>query len=264
MAQHNVSSAGRGSKQWFSQFPTLDGFGEGRHVTPTPYSRPGRDSACATADVGVDGESALSGQDVHVLSDLVKQIGTSIGENIVSCLKSIPANDANMTQSITADLSKVNLTITHDSYEPHPFRGDNTDKISVSEWEEAMRLYLNRRGIELCYQVDEVLGKLRGRARDVVTIGLRSQPSLDLKSGPQPVFDIHKQHFGDSVTSFMPLADFYDTKPRPTETAVDYWIRLNKAIDTAVDGMKRQGKFLDNPSREVTVMFITHCPESCL
>lgn len=262
MDQHNVSSVGRGSKQWFSQFPTLDGFSESRHVTSTPHGRPGRDGACATADVGVDGESALSGQDVHVLSDLVKQIGTSIGENIVSCLQSIPATDANMTQSTTADLSKVNLTITHDSYEPHPFRGDNTDRMSVSEWEEAMGLYLSRRGIELCYQVEEVLGKLRGRARDVVTIGLRSRPSLDLKSGPQPVFDILKQHFGDSVTSFMPLADFYDTKPRPTETAVDYWIRLNKAIDTAADGLKRQGKTLDNPSREVTVMFITHCPDT--
>lgn len=143
----------------------------------------------------------------------MRQIGSSIGENIVSCLKSLPAGGATMTQSTSADLSKVNLTIGHDSYDPHPFRGDDTDKISVFEWEETMRLYLNRRGIELCYQVDEVLGKLRGRARDVVTVGLRSQPSLDLKSGPQPVFDILKPHFSDSVTSFMPLADFYDTKP---------------------------------------------------
>lgn len=123
-----------------------------------------------------------------------------------------------------------------------------------------MRLYLCRRGIELCHQADEVLGKLRGRARDVVTIRLRSRPSLDLKSGPLPIFDILRQHFSDSVSSFMPLADFYDTKLRPTETAVDYW--LNKAIDTAVDGLKRQGKTLDNPSREVTVMFITHCPDT--
>lgn len=42
----------------------------------------------------------------------------------------------------------------------------------------------------------------------------------------------------------MPLADFYDTKPSVTETAGDYWIRLNKAIDTAVEGLKRQGKTL--------------------
>lgn len=216
MDEPNVSGIGRGSKLWFSQFPTLGGLNEDRRATSTPhYTKAERnvcDGACPAAHIGVDGQSSLSGLDVehvpvNVLSDLVKQIGTSIGENIVSCLKSIPAGDVNMTHSTTADLSKVNLTVSHVSYEPHPFRGDNTDKVSVSEWEEAMRLYLSRGGIELCNQVGEVLGKLRGRARDVVTIGLRSQPSLDLKSGPQPVFDILKQHFSDSVASFMPLAD---------------------------------------------------------
>lgn len=183
----NTICAGRGTKLWFNQFPTPGGLSDDRHATSTPLSRPGRDSACAAADVEVDGESAISGRDVHVLSHLVRQIGSSIDENIVSCLKSLLAGGATMTQSTSADLSKVNLTIAHDSYDPHPFRGHDTDKISVFEWEEAMRPYLSRRGIELCYQVDEVLGKLRGRARDVVTIGLRSQPSLDLKSGPQPV-----------------------------------------------------------------------------
>lgn len=162
---------------------------------------------------------------------------------------------------MAANLSKVNLTVSHSSNEPHPFRGDETDRLSVSEWEESMKAYLSKRGVEPCEQVVEVLDKLRGRAKDVVTVGLRSQPSLDLTSSPQPVFDILRQHFGDSVTSFMPLADFYDTKPYPTETAVDYWIRLNKAIDHAVEGLMRQGKTLDNPPREVTVMFITHCPD---
>lgn len=91
-------------------------------------------------------------------------------------------------------------------------------------------MYLVRRGIEVSEQAEEVLNKLRGRASDVVKVGLRSKPSLNLQSGPRPIFDILKQHFSDSVTSFMPLADFYDTKPFPTETAVDYWIRLNIAV----------------------------------
>lgn len=95
-----MSGVGRGSKLWFSQFPTMVGLSEERHVTSTPHNHLGR----ASADAGVDGESPLSGRDVHVLSDLVKQIGTSIGENIVSCLKSLPANEANVTQSTTADL----------------------------------------------------------------------------------------------------------------------------------------------------------------
>ncbi|KAJ7997121.1 hypothetical protein DPEC_G00225670 [Dallia pectoralis] len=59
----------------------------------------------------------------------------------------------------------------------------------------------------------------------------------------------------------MPLADFYDTKPFPNESAVDYWIRLNKAVDTAAERLVRQGKALDNPPGEVAVMFVTHCPD---
>lgn len=55
----------------------------------------------------------------------------------------------------------------------------------------------------------------------------------------------------------MPLAD---TKPSSTETAVDDWIRLIKAIDTTVEALKKQGK-TNNPSGEVGSMLITHCPD---
>ena len=251
----DLSGFGRGRGLWFnSSLPTVGGLREGRPVTSTPNVRP---SEQYTSYVGQD----VGSIPVDVLGDLVERIGTSIGENIVSCLKSISANDASVAHSASPDLSRVNLTVSHPSYEPHPFRGDNTDRVSISEWEETVKVYLGRRGIGLCEQAEEVLGKLRGRASDVVRVGLRNKPTLNLQSGPQAIFDILKQHFSDSVTSFMPLADFYDTKPSYTETAVDYWIRLNKAIDAAVEGLKRQDKTLDNPSREVTVMFITHCPD---
>ncbi|KAJ8388185.1 hypothetical protein AAFF_G00136510 [Aldrovandia affinis] len=59
----------------------------------------------------------------------------------------------------------------------------------------------------------------------------------------------------------MPLADFYTTHPFHNKLAFDYWIRLNKAIDMAEDVLKRQGKTLENLAREVTVMFIRHCPD---
>ncbi|XP_030638855.1 V-set and immunoglobulin domain-containing protein 10-like 2 [Chanos chanos] len=58
--------------------------------------------------------------------------------------------------------------------------------------------------------------------------------------------------------------DFYATLPFHNELPFDYWIRLNKAIDTAEGALKRQGKILDNPAREVTVMFIRHCPDPWL
>lgn len=63
-------------------------------------------------------------------------------------------------------------------------------------------MYLNDKGIELCDQAEEVLSKLQRRARDVVKVGLHSNPTLTLQSGPQPIFDILNQHFSHSVTSF--------------------------------------------------------------
>lgn len=219
-------------------------------------------------DTGVDDTvhgavSSFQEQDqipVTALTDLVKQIGVSIGENIVSCLKSIPTSDMS-PQPNMVDLSKLHLSVSTSSIEPLPFRGDSTDKLPVSDWEESVKVYLTKKGIQLSDQVDEVLSKLQGRARDVVRVGLRGQPNLDLKSGPQPIFDILRQHFSECVTSFMPLADFYETKPLQSETAVDYWIRLNKANDTALTALQKQGKTLDNPTREMIVMFITHCPD---
>ncbi|KAK0146218.1 hypothetical protein N1851_014480 [Merluccius polli] len=272
MDELNFSGFGRGRGLWLSPpLQTVGGHRKGKVMTSTPYhavmNQTDCDGAYATADIQTGDQPAFSvGQDaeqvsVRVLGDLVKQIGASIGENIVSCLKSIPTGDVSVAHSSIADLSKVNLTLSHHSYDPHPFRGDTTDKPSISEWEEAVKVYLKKRGVKLSDQAEEVLSKLQSRARDIVKVGLRSKPTLDLKSGPQPIFDILKQHFSESVTSFMPLADFYDTKPFPTESAVDYWIRLNKAVDTAAERLKRQGKTLDNPSGEVAVMFVTHCPD---
>ncbi len=45
--------------------------------------------------------------------------------------------------------------------------------------------------------------------------------------------DIFKQHFNVLTYSSMPLADFYGTLPAPEETAMEYGIRLNKAVDIA-------------------------------
>ena len=270
MDEFNFSSIGRGQAFGFSPSQRKVGI-EGKPLTSTPHhampnvSDDGGAFAAAaggSADLpAFSGGKDLEHVSVHVLTELVRQIGASIGENIASCLRSVPAADVTLAPSTIADLSKVSLTVSQHSNEPHNFRGDKTDKLSVSDWVDCVRAYMTKRDDQVCDQADEVVSRLQGRARDVVRVGLRSKPSLDLRLGPQPVFDILRQHFSDSVTSFMPLADFYDTKPFPTEGAVDYWIRLNKAIDTAADGLKRQGKTLDDPSREVTVMFITHCPD---
>lgn len=121
--------------------------------------------------------------------------------------------------------------------------------------------YMRKKGLSVTDQAEEVMGRLMGRAREVVKVGIRSNPSTDLSRGPSPVFDILKQHFSDAAFSSMPLADFYGTLPLSDEQPFDYWLRLNRAMDMAEDCLKRQNKRVDDPSRELTVMFIRHCPD---
>ncbi|KAK0147695.1 hypothetical protein N1851_012829 [Merluccius polli] len=70
-----------------------------------------------------------------------------------------------------------------------------------------------------------------GKARDVVKVTLRHNPSLD--KTPELIFDLLKQHFGELTYSSMPMADFYNTRPLQYEGVMEYWIRLNNAIDIA-------------------------------
>ncbi|KAJ8406904.1 hypothetical protein AAFF_G00291800 [Aldrovandia affinis] len=49
--------------------------------------------------------------------------------------------------------------------------------------------------------------------------------------------------------------------PRDSESVMDYWIRLNKAIDVADECLRRRGKGVEDPSAEVVMMFICHCPD---
>lgn len=67
--------------------------------------------------------------------------------------------------------------------------------------------------------------------------------------------------FADSVSSELPLADFYATKPRPYEGSLDYWVRLNRAAEIAEQTLTSEGRVMENQSRELAVMFIQHCPD---
>lgn len=61
--------------------------------------------------------------------------------------------------------------------------------------------------------------------------------------------------------SSMPLADFHGTVPVTRENAV-YWIRLNKAGSWL--SSQREGHRVEEPSREVTRMFVKNCPDRSL
>lgn len=45
---------------------------------------------------------------------------------------------------------------------------------------------------------------------------------------------------------------------------MDYWIRMNKAVDVADECLKRRGRNIEDPTHEVSMMFVKHCPNSAL
>lgn len=98
----------------------------------------------------------------------------------------------------------------------------------------------------------------------MVKVTLRNQSIPTDSQTPSIIFDILKQHFGELVYSSMPMADFYNTRPLPNESVMEYWIRLNKAIDIADKCLHRQGRSVEDPGREVSMMFIKYCPDPVL
>lgn len=111
-------------------------------------------------------------------------------------------------------------------------------------------------------QADEVLSKLMGRAREVAEVGIRSKRMLTLTHGPEPIFEILKQHFSDTLTSSVPLADFHATKPHSGESPLHYWLRLNRALEVTEDSLKRQNEIFDYLSRDLAAMSIQNCPDT--
>lgn len=160
----------------------------------------------------------------------------------------------------TIDASKINLVLRSQVKEPPYFRGDNSDKCSIFEWEELMRVYLNKREVEGHKLVGEVVDKLMGRARDITKVWLRNNSRVSERGDVNVVFNVLKQHFGDAAYSAIPLADFYATKPRTNESPLDYWVRLNKAAEVAEQCLESEGRSMPNQSMELAVMFIRNCP----
>jgi len=200
------------------------------------------------------------------LGSLITQLAEKLGESITAKLQSDRSryNTSTPVQPSEMTLPNVKVVMQSDAKEPPIFRGDSSDKFTVHEWENLMTLYLRKRAIPVHEHSQEVLARLMGRAGDVVRIKLRNNTSIDHIVNPHVIFDILKQHFSELTYSSMPLADFYNTLPMPGEDATDYWIRLNKTVDVADESLKRQGRSIDDPSHEVSMMFIKHCPEQSL
>lgn len=216
-------------------------------------------------------ENPTAGQHCQIeqntdLGSLITQLADKIGQSIVDKIQSDGSSQFNNKppQALDMSLSNVRLVMQPDVKEPPVYRGDGSDKFTVHEWEDLMTLYLKKRAIPLHEHSQEIISRLMGKAGDVVKIKLRNDKSINHIQNPLVIFDILKQHFSELNYSNMPLADFYNTLPMPDEDAVEYWIRLNKMMDVVCECLQRQGRNIDDPSHEVTLMFIKHCPDKSL
>jgi len=201
------------------------------------------------------------------MSTIVQQIGQQLADSVMLRLNtssppaSVPTTHEETCPkkdySRTLDLSQVQL-VTQRVKDPPVFRGESSDTLAFDEWEETMRNYIRKSGIQLENHAEEILIHLRGRAKDVVRFGTRNS-EVDVQHNPQAIYGLLRRH-----CSTLPLADFYSTMPKEQEDPYEYWLRLNRAADVAASCLEEQGKRFDNPSVEITRMFIRHCPSKDL
>lgn len=233
------------------------------------HNSPGIEN-CVSSTPNANVDHDLVGQ----MGTLMERMGLQITDAILSQLKAsrneqndemdgaraAGTPDVTVGQSQLVDISQLNMVVRSDLKEPPCFRGDDTDKLTVDEWEEVMKNYVKKNNFKVVDQAEEILLRLRGRAKDIVKVGIRNCGE-DSKQHPDIIYSILRQYFSVKLCSPIPMADFYNTLPSVGEDAFEYWLRLNKAAETAIECLARQGKRLDDLSVEVARMFIRNCPD---
>lgn len=207
----------------------------------------------------------------EVLSNIISDLAKKIGDSITSNLSNMHLPSHTQPQPPVShppshiDPSQVKIVVQSDAKAPPYFRGDHSDAFSIQEWEGMMRCYLSRLTCETHTEMfDLIMSRLTGKARDVVKVSLRCRLGLSGDELITTVFDILRRNFSELTYSSLPMKDFYSTVPRAGEDAMDYWIRLNKSIDAADECLRRRGRLVEDPSAEVVMMFINHCPDPSL
>lgn len=263
--------------------------GRGRAISGLPCtplqgaSNVGSPAFCSTRILGHaashsqgDMPSCFPATNDPALNSLITHIAQQVGQTIrdqlrgecdrndVSGAQAQSSADQPSSDSTYLNLTGAKLVLQSDVREPPAFRGDGSDKNTVCEWEDLMEVYFRKRGIPLKEQHSEIMSKLMGKPKDIVRITLRSSPSMKPQEKPKVIYDILRQHFSEVTYSCMPMADFYSTVPVTGEFPVEYWLRLNKAVDAAEEGLKRLGRRMEDPCQEVAMMFVKHCPDPTL
>lgn len=212
------------------------------------------------------------GSSSNQLADLVRLIGAGIGESIKASLQQKGSPDqtpsvisdqpqyvSHPDQCVTTviDASKLNLVLRSEVNVP-PLLGGIADKYSISEWEELMQSYSLKQGYSGTECIEEVMNRLLGKARDVTKAWSRSNPNV---TDVSVVYDVLRRHFSDVVHSDLPLADFYAVQPFTGESALDYWIRLNKAAEMTEQCLVSKAEPATDLSPYAVIMFVRYCPD---
>ena len=271
--------AGRGRDVTFGVGRGQQSYGRGRSVSPSVLNYtvdqsvvdPPLAPAATSTPISQSDQKPTQVISVEAFGDMIADLAKQIGDNISASLSAMHQPSIVQPQSPTsqssshADLSQLRVVVQSDAKAPPFFRGDRADAFSIHEWEDMMRCYLNRvRCNNHAEMFDLIMSRLTGKARDVVKVSLRSRPELSATDLPMAVFDILKGNFSELSFSNLPMKDFYSTIPHADEGAMDYWIRLNKSIDAADECLRRRGRSVEDPSAEVVLMFINHCPDPSL
>ncbi|XP_061644440.1 uncharacterized protein LOC133485100 [Phyllopteryx taeniolatus] len=196
---------------------------------------------------------------VHRLKDMVGHLGAQIGESIVAKLMLAGVVNTN-SDSQTASPTLSTQVHNDNDRDLQTFTGDGTDKYSVQDWIDMTETHLRKQATPVCDKANEIMHLLLGKARNVVKIASCSDPKVDVKKRPELIHNVLLHYFGDTP-SCLPLSDFYAVLPKRTENPVDYWLRLNKAADLALEGLCRQGRHSENMNEEVAFMFVKHFPD---
>lgn len=143
-------------------------------MSPLATHRPG--DGVGRRDEAAPSPNQSQSEDLkQTLVDLVKQLGSEIGAQVASSFASSRTQESNAAvtppdSSIIGqhhDWSKVNLILKPEIKEPPFFRGDGSDRCTVTEWQEMMQLYLIKKGFSGSERGAEIMDRLLGRAKDI-------------------------------------------------------------------------------------------------
>lgn len=139
------------------------------------------------------------------MSTIVEQIGQQLADSSMSHLNASSPTAAVHTSheekcykkdsspSHTLDLSQIQLVTQREVKDPPVFRGESSDTLTVDEWEESMKNYIRKSGVQLENQAEEILIHLRGRAKDVVRFGIRNG-EIDVQHNPHAIYGLLCKH----------------------------------------------------------------------